>query len=178
MINSINSIYVKIDNVCDYLPGLSTVTNLVDLFQKCVTLTLISKKTILNNHYFRTLTHKSPLRCIILLIPLFGNILVGVYDFANRKHSFKHLFLPIVKKDSIALKDASDRLKNDKEIVLAAIQQNSKALYYASDELKADRTILLAAVQEFGEAIGYASDELRRDYDVLLPALKNSGLQS
>ena len=81
------SFLVKADRVCDYVPLLSSVSNLVDLFQKCVVLPLMDKETIESNHYFKHLDQKSFLRCLVLVIPVFGNLGVGIYDFSRSENA-------------------------------------------------------------------------------------------
>lgn len=49
MIGSINKFFVKADNVCDYIPAVSTLSNLTDLFQKCVVLPIMSNQSVVLN---------------------------------------------------------------------------------------------------------------------------------
>lgn len=83
--SSINIFLVKVDCVCDYVPVVSTVTNFFDLFQKCVILPFTQKETIEANHYYKHLNQKSFARCILLMLPLVGNIIIGIYDFTHKK---------------------------------------------------------------------------------------------
>lgn len=73
------------DRVCDYIPLVSSLTNLVDIFQKCVILSSKNRITIENNHYYEYLKDKSYARCIILLIPILGNIIVAIFDLVNKR---------------------------------------------------------------------------------------------
>jgi len=111
MVNNVYTNLVIADNVCDYIPAVSTLSNLTDLFQKCLVLSFMSDQTIVNNHYYTHLKNKSFLRCIVLLIPVIGNIIVGINDFANRKYK-------------------------NKDFMLAAVQQNGSALRFASEQLR------------------------------------------
>ena len=43
---------VNIDSFCDYLPVVSTITNLVDIFQKYVMNVFCRPKSINDNYYF------------------------------------------------------------------------------------------------------------------------------
>ncbi len=76
----INSFLVKTDRIFDYIPVFSTVTNLIDIFQKCVILPLMSEEKIKNNHYYTHVKEKNLARCISLLIPVIGNILIALLD--------------------------------------------------------------------------------------------------
>lgn len=75
---------VKADQVCDYIPFVSTVSNLIDLFQKYVVLPFLQQDTINASRYYQHLQQKSFLRCFALIIPILGNIIVGIYDMINR----------------------------------------------------------------------------------------------
>lgn len=79
---------------------------------------------IYENRYYTHLSQKSPLRCVALLIPFIGNILVGIYDFVNRKYNDKEYMLTTVEKDGEALRFASEELQNDRDIILAAVKEN------------------------------------------------------
>ncbi|MBS4167809.1 ankyrin repeat domain-containing protein [Parachlamydia sp. AcF125] len=84
---------VKADQISDYVPGLSTITSLVDLFQKCVLLLSKQKADISKSHYYTYLQQKSFSRCIMLLIPVIGNISVAIYDFAKSKSNHQDAML-------------------------------------------------------------------------------------
>lgn len=68
---------IKADNICDYIPIVSTVSNLADLFQKCV---LYVVKTETKNRYWRHIQNKDLMRCLYLLVPGFGNIAALIFD--------------------------------------------------------------------------------------------------
>ncbi|HEY4832303.1 MAG TPA: hypothetical protein VIH61_07070 [Waddliaceae bacterium] len=84
--NDISNLLVKIDHFCDYIPLVSSVTNLVDLFQKCVVLPFMDKTTIVSNHYYKHINEKSFVRCFLLVIPVIGNIIIGICVFSKKKH--------------------------------------------------------------------------------------------
>jgi hypothetical protein len=78
----VSSLLVKVDLLCDYIPLVSTASNLIDLFQKYVVLPFLAKET--SNRYYQHLQQKSFFRCIALIIPILGNIIVGIYDLVHR----------------------------------------------------------------------------------------------
>lgn len=51
MLPRLDGFFVKTDKLCDFVPVVSTVSNLTDLFQKCVVLPFMSKETVNNNRY-------------------------------------------------------------------------------------------------------------------------------
>lgn len=77
----IENFLVKADCICDYIPFLSTTTNLVDLFQKSMILPRYSSEETETSTYFKHLKSKKISRMLALLVPIFGNILVAISDF-------------------------------------------------------------------------------------------------
>lgn len=65
-----------LDRHLDYVPFVSTVTNLFDLFCKHVVIPKLDTK----NHFFTYLKNKNDFRCVALLIPVIGNVIVYLYD--------------------------------------------------------------------------------------------------
>ena len=78
-VQSNEDIRIRMDKVCDYIPGVSTITNMVDLVGKAVLSRTASDSTVYTNHYYTHIKTKSILRCIVLCVPVLGNILVGLF---------------------------------------------------------------------------------------------------
>lgn len=78
--NNIMNALIWTDRVCDYVPVVSTITNLVDIFEKCVLSNHFSPRSINANRYFSHIRNKEDLRCYILLVPILGNIIIGIFD--------------------------------------------------------------------------------------------------
>jgi ankyrin repeat protein len=72
-----------VDKVGDYIPFVSTITNLVDLFQKAM-LDLNKTEITEDQHYYVHLKKKDYVFCAILLIPVFGNIMMAYMDLQRR----------------------------------------------------------------------------------------------
>src|SRR5580700_9265774 len=87
---------ITTDKFSSYVPFLSTVTNLVDLFQKYVVIPQMRDEDVWNSHYFTHLDQKSFSRCVILLIPIIGNIIIGILDYANRQWNDREWILEII----------------------------------------------------------------------------------
>ncbi|WP_068469889.1 hypothetical protein [Candidatus Protochlamydia phocaeensis] len=82
---SISSILIEIDRIGDYLPIASTVINLIDLFEKCVLKAYSQSAFVKTNRYFSYISDKSSLRCVVLLVPVLGNIAVGIHDLIQKR---------------------------------------------------------------------------------------------
>ena len=83
MINNLNLSIDKLSNFCDALPVISTVTNLIHIFLKAVCPLLPS--SIQGNRFFTHIREKSLSRCLVLLIPILGNITIALYDRIQAK---------------------------------------------------------------------------------------------
>ena len=81
------SIYAKsiifADRVCDYIPGASTATNTIALFQKYALLPKLNYKTLKSSHIYTHQNNKSFYRCIILLVPVLGNLVIFICDLQH-----------------------------------------------------------------------------------------------
>lgn len=141
----VNDFLVKADNVCDYIPVVSTVSNLIDLFQKYIILSVVDEQAIAENYYYTYLKEKNALYCFILLIPIIGNIIIKI---------FEHMEYNAIKQNGLNLEFASEKLKNNKDVVLAAVAQNGWAFEFASEKLKNDKDVALAAVTQNGDVLG------------------------
>lgn len=72
-IHPLNKSLVTLDQNLDYIPVISTITNLVNICIKC-TQNFFCANYSLRNHYLSHIKDKSLFQCVILLIPIFGNI--------------------------------------------------------------------------------------------------------
>lgn len=77
--------FQEIDKFCDYVPFVSTATNLVYLFIQHVysTETTAAPAEEAQPRYWTYILEKSPQRCAVALIPVFGNISLIFYDVYN-----------------------------------------------------------------------------------------------
>ncbi len=72
---------IQIDNICDYIPIVSTISNITDIFLKY---SKSEESTEFNsNHYYDHIQNKDIKRCVVLIVPVFGNIGVAIYDFGK-----------------------------------------------------------------------------------------------
>jgi len=75
-----------IDMFFDYVPFISTVTNIVNIFQKFLIIPFIDKDYLKESHYFFHIQNKGLFRCVLLIVPILGNLIViGVDSVCNRR---------------------------------------------------------------------------------------------
>jgi hypothetical protein len=83
---------IAFDNICDYIPIVSTFNSIVDLWQKHAyqkNMTIdpqnpIALKCEYWNAYRVKILHKKTDRCLILLVPVLGNIYIGICDLLEK----------------------------------------------------------------------------------------------
>ena len=187
-IQGLPNFLVQTDRVCDWVPILSTVNNLVDLFIKTVVLPRMQPSAIRANHYYSHLDKKTFTRCTLLLIPILGQIIIYLADLLYDNKPFA---LELVKRNGLNLQGVSERLRHDRDVVLAAIKENHLAIEYAGEEFDEDSEIMsayqkgnpplsnrqqvLAAIEKDPMAIGEVSEEFWDDKEVMLAAVKRNG---
>lgn len=71
---------VQLDHSCDYVPFVSTITNLIDIFEKCVLLNYKKSVEVQKNPYFKHLIDKKFFRCVLLIVPVIGNVAIFFID--------------------------------------------------------------------------------------------------
>jgi hypothetical protein len=73
---------VTFDNICDYIPIASTFNSIVDLWQKHAYIKDLkpgADKKFWDDYQVKII-NKSTVRSVVLLVPVLGNICVGIYD--------------------------------------------------------------------------------------------------
>lgn len=163
MVVNNNHFLVKADRLCDRIPVVSTLTNLTVLFQKCVVLPFMKNESVAGSHYYTHLKNKPLLRSVVLLLPLVGNIAVGIYDFLSMKLSDKDFALWLVSKHGEALAWVDQTLRNDRDVVLAAVRAHGLALKHAHVDLQNDEEIVGAAIEKNNYAFRFAGDKIRNN---------------
>jgi len=165
MFNRVDVFLVKTDRICDYIPVVSTFSNLTALFIKYLVPNTLIRPEIQTSRYYAHLSQKPTSRCIVLLIPIIGNIIVAICDnFLKREGVFarnglnEQSSLESVQRDGLTLCSLSEELKDNKKVVLTAVQQNGLALQYASKRLRQDEDVVLAAAGQNGLSIQFSGD--------------------
>ena len=74
-----NNLFIAIDKYSDYIPGVSSLTNICCIFQKGI-LSFTSKKYFVENSYISHVYHKNLARCLVACMPILGNIALAIYD--------------------------------------------------------------------------------------------------
>lgn len=160
---------VKFDVICDYIPLVSTITNLYDLVMKHIAFPMMDEETVKGDQFYSYLKDKSTIRCMVSLVPVLGNIAIAIYDENVRYNAA----LSRVKTNGLELKNVW-AYQNTFSVVLAAVEQNGMALRYASRELQDDPRIIYAATMQNGLAIQFASLRQKNDPSMVLYAAKQN----
>lgn len=70
---NISETLIRLDKTCDFILGLGSLVNQLDLVQKCIVFPILNcmdTRIIENNHYFTYIKNKSIIRCAIIGIAL------------------------------------------------------------------------------------------------------------
>lgn len=84
---SLNTTLIRIDQICDFLPYVSTATNATSLIFYSLVKSGCFPETIKNNSFANHLYNKNKLRCITLLVPFYGNSAVAIYSLFTQATS-------------------------------------------------------------------------------------------
>lgn len=181
-ITPISKLFINADKFCDYVPFFSTVSNLINLFQKCV-LACVSNRTISKSHYYTYLNEKSFSRCILLSIP-FLNLLISVFTSSNRKpepelgkegEQFERdTALNLLYEFPGAFGEVEPKFRLDKNFVYEAILKNPNVLEHVDKELLKDQAFLLKISRIIPEALGFADPELLKDETFMTQAIETN----
>lgn len=156
---------IKADNVCDKIPILSTLSNLIDLFQNCVVIPCMKDTYIYDHDYLIHIKNKSVIRCIVLLVPVIGNIMIDVYDSVSRPQRRADCFRAVTRLGGAGLMNAGE-FRDDEDIVRAAVRRDGQELRYASERWRNNKEMALAALRRTSLAWPYVSEDLRNDLDI------------
>lgn len=75
----VSTALAEADAICDYIPIISTLSNIVVVALKCIYACL--PESITKDRYWTHIHEKSLWRCLILLVPLLGNLYVLISDY-------------------------------------------------------------------------------------------------
>jgi hypothetical protein len=87
-----NSIFLTMDKTMDYIPIVSTASNLIDIFNKAVFIPVLSKTPYISNYItsargnsytWYIQNEKSYVQCFLLLIPILGILLVTLGGYVG-----------------------------------------------------------------------------------------------
>lgn len=84
--NTFSNFLFNHQTILNRIPIVSTVTSSINLFQKYVILPKLDKEVALKNRYYQQLSQTHLLRCVLLLIPVLGNIVIYIYDKRQEKN--------------------------------------------------------------------------------------------
>lgn len=156
---SLNRALITIDQIYDYIPVVSTVTNFVDIFEKCVFKGL-KQETIDKNRYFSHIKDKSNLRCVVLLVPFIGNIIIGIYDLIQNKREREHQDLD-ARILGLDVRQLPHSVAKRREVIENKRQENFKeAILKASEALDKLIVGLQASIEKFKKLVNNPEEPL------------------
>lgn len=153
------------DQICDFIPFVSTATNLFDLYMKYAILSKFDREAVINSEYYTHIYYKEDDRMIALIMPIINiisAIAFAILDLENREWDDKDKTTSSLSIDGQNLHKASPRLKDDIDVVMEAVRNHGKSLQYASERLKNDFDVVLAAVYNDCSSIEHLSPVIKK----------------
>ena len=167
---------VKVNEAFNFLPLVSSLTNLVNIFLKYVYLPRTTAPYENRSDYCKYLDKRNLKQYLLLSIPLLA-LSQCIYtrvikpwfcscgiltDQQNQSHEFT--LLREIQKNPRALKSADPWLQDNPTIILEAVSYYPHALQYASPRLKDRDEVVDVAIAQDPSAIRHASLRLRRQH--------------
>ncbi len=75
---------VAFDQKLEYVPFISTFLSISNLFLKYVSIPRYPQREPIKKDYYTYICQKSLLRCAIIAIPIFGNLVIAIYDITTK----------------------------------------------------------------------------------------------
>lgn len=160
---NVSKILIRLDQLFDYIPVASSITNLVDLLAKGILTAFVSKETISKNRYFTHLDQKNAGRCAVLLFPGIGNVPVWIGHFA-----------PTVQKSapSKSSVDNSPSAPSPADLALAKLKEKGKeGIREIDPKLLANENFMLNAIRIDVALVSSAAEILQRSEEFQLKAI-------
>lgn len=171
--------FLKAVDYLDYVAGVSTVKSLVEIFVVYAIIPSLSDEAIDRSRFLTNLTLKKPGRMILVAIPILGNLLIALFDFARRGWSDKTFVLEQIKrlgaKEVPFLDFASTWLRNDDQFVLDVVSFKGSEIVYASNRLKNIREIGLAAVKSDPRVFVHLGPACQDDEEIVREVMPKAG---
>jgi len=165
------------DDICDWAPAFSTVSNIIDIFQKCIVLPWLSHETIRENYYLSHIYEKSYVRCLVLLIPII-NLSALFYDACQLWQNNKYVKNPFLSRDYSIF----TFIRFEKDLIFKANEWKiltAMALFPIAPEwLRNNRVVASSAASFGGDFVDHyfplINSLLRDDKEFMLPKIRDN----
>lgn len=178
----------------DYLPVASSIKGLGELAAKAVAKTIAVSKAIsgftgkstaeltdsATVHRVSYLKNRSKLRCLLLFIPIFGNVSVAIYDLKksyNKKQTIKQIinYSQSIKNSRQPTVEIIQHSKAILELLKKEVFKKDPSLFKHVDEkFREDYSFMLEAVKINPNFIKYTNEEFKNDPFLILQLLEKN----
>lgn len=175
--DSFKNFIAGVDEICDWIPLVSTITNIVGIALKCLMqLNLLS--TNQESRYLNNLKEKEIKNCVLGLIPIIGNIALA-YVYCIERFDNEKKMLALIETGRFKFRFASERLQNDdhfRYMALAKIPKDdiSHIVSMASDSFKKDPQNGLAVAKYAPHSLFFMDESLCDNGSFMLDAVKEA----
>lgn len=137
--------FIQFDRAASYIPGVSTIVNLPEIMYKLFIMNELDEKTLQSDSVKSYLSEKSLIRCLVLLIPILGNLAILASDLIELARNRENNAPTTTLLDSAALSEEVHQLIEDREKVEAELQEIAPL---AREILKNEGTLLTPRPEE------------------------------
>lgn len=138
-----NVSFIKFDKAASYVPGLSTLINIPEIAYKSFIINKLDSKSLESNSISAYLAEKSLMRCILLLIPVLGNLAVLASDLIDFSKRSTHRSSPLLF-DTYVVEEINNMMEKQEAAetafeealpaILEKVRDHAKTLEYQIDE--------------------------------------------
>ncbi len=147
-INSVNSRLIDAYTICDYVPLVRGMTNIIHIIAKIFIKYISPAKSGYLKYFYAThIKDKSASPCVTLIVPVL-NIALVIYYYSNRKYDNPDWMLDAIKKDSSQIQFASRRLKADQGFMLSVVKYDGCLIKHVDPCLSRDPELIGAALEQ------------------------------
>ena len=147
--------FIKFDKVASYVPGLSTVVNIPEIIYKLFITNNLDKKSFESDSINAYIADKSLIRCIVLLIPVLGNLAVLASDLIDLSRSSAQNPSPLLF-DTYVVEEINNMIEKEKEAEMAFEEALSPIL----ERVKENANALTSQIDQANEPNPMVKEEL------------------
>jgi len=153
----------------EYMPFVSTFTSLYKIFDLAIH---ADRETACKAFHCTSLKENTLLRHIVLLNPIFGNLIIILYDF-NKKNDLEFI-QKALEVDALSLQYSSEAQENE-QLVIQAFKKNIESFAFAHINIRNNKGFVSRLMEEDPAVFQLAGDLLRNNHAFILEMVKLYG---
>lgn len=161
--------FISFDKAASYIPGVSTVVNIPEIAYKLFITNKLDNKSFESDSINAYLADKSLIRCIVLLIPVLGNLAVLASDLIDlSRNSAQNSSTSPLLSDTYVVEEINNMIEKEKEAEIAF----EEALLPILERVKENANALTSQIDQANEPIPMVKEELETAINQCTPLTK------